>query len=44
MMCDTLSRGLSDPEIQMDLLGDINQNMTLEDIYKFVEAKEAGKR
>ena len=44
MMRDALSRGLSDPEIQMDLLGDINQNMTLEDIYKFIEAKEAGKR
>ena len=44
MMRDVLSRGLSDPEIEMDLLGDKNQDMTLEDIYKFVEAKEAGKR
>jgi len=33
MMRDALSRGLSDPEIQMYLLGDIDQNMTLEDIY-----------
>ena len=44
IMRDVLSRGLCDPEIQMDLLGDQNQNnyMTLEEVYKFVEAKEAG--
>ena len=41
---DVLTRGLSDPEIQLDLLGDQNQNMTLEEVFKFVEAKEAGKR
>ena len=41
---DILTRGLSDPEIQLDLLGDQNQNMTLEEVFKFVEAKEAGKR
>ena len=28
----------------MDLLGDRNQDMTLEQILRFVEAKEAGKR
>ena len=28
----------------MDLLGDKNQDMTLEQALKFVEAKEAGKR
>ena len=28
----------------MDLLGDKNQDMTLEQVLKFVEAKEAGKR
>ena len=44
IMRDVLSRGFCDPEIQMDLLGDQHQNMTLEEVYKFVEAKEAGKR
>ena len=43
-MRDVLSRGLCDPEMQMDLLGDQSQNMTLAEVYKFVEAKEAGKR
>ena len=41
---DVLCRGLEDPEIQLELLGDKNQDMTLEQILKFVEAKEAGKR
>ncbi|VDI45747.1 Hypothetical predicted protein [Mytilus galloprovincialis] len=41
---DVLTRGLSDPDIQLDLLGDKNQDMTLEQVFKFVEAKEAGKR
>ena len=41
---DVLCRGLEDTEIQMDLLGDKNQDMTLEQALKFVEAKEAGKR
>ena len=31
-------------EIQLDLLGDQNQNMTLEEVFQFMEAKEAGKR
>ena len=31
-------------EIQLDLLGNKNQDMTLEQILRFVEAKEAGKR
>lgn len=44
IMRDVLCRGLADPEIQMDLLGDKNQEMTLEDVFQFVEAKEAGKR
>ncbi|MCG8044423.1 MAG: reverse transcriptase family protein, partial [Candidatus Thiodiazotropha endolucinida] len=44
IMRDVLSRGLVDPEIQMDLLGDKNQEMSLEDVFQFVEAKEAGKR
>ena len=41
---DVLCRGLDDPEIQLDLLGDKNQAMNLEQVLKFVEAKEAGKR
>ena len=44
MLKDVLCRGLEDTEIQMDLLGDRNQDMTLEQIFRFVEAKEAGKR
>lgn len=41
---DVLSRGLEDTEIQLDLLGDKNQEMTLEEVFQFVEAKESGKR
>ena len=41
---DVLCRGLDDSEIQMDLLGNKNQDMTLEQVLRFVEAKEAGKR
>ena len=41
---DVVTKGIADPEIQLDLLGDKNQDMPLEDILKFVEAKESGKR
>ena len=41
---DVLCRGIDDTEIQMDLLGDKNQEMTLEEIFQFIEAKESGKR
>ena len=41
---DVLCRGLADNEIQMDLLGDSNQDMTLEQVLRLVEAKETGKR
>lgn len=41
---DVLSRGLQDTEIQLDLLGDMNQDMTLEEVFQFIEAKESGKR
>ena len=44
MIKDVLCRGLDDSEIQMDLLGDKNQDMALEQVLRFVEAKEAGKR
>ena len=41
---DVLARGIADQEIQLDLLGGQNQDMSLEDMLKFVEAKESGKR
>ena len=41
---DVLSRGLVDTDIQTDLLGDPNQDMSLEQALKYVEAKKAGKR
>jgi hypothetical protein len=41
---NVVTRGLADHDIQLDLLGDKNQNMTLEDVFQFIEAKEAGKR
>ena len=41
---EVITRGLADSEIQLDLLGDRSQDMTLEEVLKFVEAKEAGKR
>ena len=44
MIKDALCRGLEDSEIQMYLLGDKNQDMMLEQVLRFVEAKEAGKR
>ena len=44
MIEDVLCRGLEDSDIQVDLLGDRNQEMTMEQVIKFIEAKEAGKR
>ena len=44
IVCDVIPRGLADSKIQLDLLGDRNQDMTLEEVLKFVEAKEAGER
>ena len=41
---DVLARGIADPDIQLDLLGDKNQNVTLEEVIQFVESKESGKR
>ena len=41
---DVMIRGLEEPEIQLDLLGDKNQDMTFEEVLRFIEAKEAGKR
>ena len=44
MLRDVLCRGLGDSEIQMDLLGNKNQDMSLEEVLRFVEAKETGKK
>lgn len=44
MIRDVLSRGLADQDIQLDLLGNSNQDMNLEQVVAFVEAKETGKR
>eukprot|EP00794_Sanderia_malayensis_P002521 gene2521-2914_t len=41
---DVITRGLADEEIQLDLLGERNQDMSLEQVLQFVEAKESGKR
>ena len=41
---DTVIRGLADPEIQLDLLSDANQDMSLKEVFQFVEKKEAGRR
>ncbi|CAB4033724.1 Transposon Ty3-I Gag-Pol poly [Paramuricea clavata] len=41
---DIVTRGLADHEIQLDLLGDKNQDMSLEEVIQFIEGKEAGKR
>ena len=43
MIRDVLSRGLADQDIQLDLLGHSNQDMNLEQVVAFVEAKETGK-
>ena len=44
ILCDVLTRGIADPDIQLDLLSDQNQNMTLEKVMQLIEAKESGKR
>ena len=41
---DILIKGFADNEIQLDLLGDKNQDMSREEVFQFVEAKEEGKR
>jgi hypothetical protein len=35
---------MADQEIKLDLLGDPNQKMSQEDVFRFIEAKEARKR
>ena len=41
---DVLARGIVDDEIQLDLISGQNQKMTIEEMIKFVEARESGKR
>jgi len=41
---EVVTHALADSEIQLDLLGEKNQAMSLEEVFQFVEAKEAGKR
>ena len=36
--------GLADTEIQLNHLGDKNQDIKLEEMYKFVDSKESEKR
>ena len=43
ILTDALAHGISDHEIQLDLLGDAKQDMTLEQMLKFIESKESGK-
>ena len=44
MLRDALIRGINDEEIMLGILSEKNQEMTLEQVLQFVEAKEAGKR
>ena len=41
---DVMTWGVTDSDIQLDLLSDKNQNMTLKEVFQFIEAKKAGKR
>ena len=44
MVKDTIIHGLEDLEIKADVLGQQNQDMILEEVILFIEAKESGKR
>jgi hypothetical protein len=44
MVCDMLLAGLYDPNIQEEVLGNANQNMTLEQAVTLISNKKAGKR
>ncbi len=43
-VANVLCGGLADAEIQQDLLGEQNQDLTVEETLRFIEAKEAGRR
>ena len=44
MVRDALVHGLGDAEIRLDIMGEPKQDMSLEDVLKYIEAKESGKR
>lgn len=44
MIRDALVRGLADDEIRLDILGESQQDMSLDSVLRYVEAKESGKR
>ena len=41
---DVVMKGIADQEIQLDLLGERDQDMSLDDLLQYIEAKESGKR
>ena len=41
---DMLTLGIADQDIQLELLGNVDQDMSLENVIKYIEVKEAGKR
>ena len=43
-MRDVLILGIADQDIQLELLGNVDQDMSLENVIKYIEVKEAGKR
>lgn len=44
LLRDVSTHGLAYSEIQLDLLGDRNQDMSLEEVLQFIDAKEVGKQ
>ena len=44
MIRDTMIIGLADDDIRLDVLGQADQNMSLDNTISFIEAKESGKR
>lgn len=44
ILSDVIVRGIADQDIQLDLLGEKNQNIPLKDMIEYTEAKESGKR
>ena len=44
MVRDTLIVGLADDDIRLDVLGQANQEMSLDETIRFIKAKESGKR
>jgi len=43
LLKDYVIRGVYDQEIQLDILGNQDQEMSLESLIKFIEAKESGR-